>query len=78
MTEKIYNVLDGIQRRGCDNSEWGLLQDEKTQEYFGETKEPEFEMRGKWIYLYGELPFAEEPDKVITLDYDIVNLWKID
>lgn len=51
MTEKVFRLIDAINRSGVDNSQWGVIADcEDTKREFGTTEVRRLE--GKWLYLY--------------------------
>ena len=51
MNAKTFKVIDGINREGLDNSQWGMCHDvESTKLYFG--SDEDIELRGQFVYVY--------------------------
>lgn len=48
--DKIYNVIDLINRYAQTNSFWGVCKDVNTKDHFGATEE--LNLDGKYLYLY--------------------------
>lgn len=53
MTDKVFNLLDAVNRSGIDNGYWGVIRDcDDTKTEFGTTKV--YRLAGKWLYVYTE------------------------
>ena len=48
--DKLYHLLDSINRSGIDNGTWGLCQDPHTKSYFGSKED--LHLKGSFLYLY--------------------------
>lgn len=50
MKQRLFNLLDKINRHGIDNSKWGLVQDiPSTRIHFG--SKVDIELNGQWLYI---------------------------
>lgn len=77
MTDKVFKVIDAINRSGIDNGNWGVKDGcEDTKAEFGTAKVHRLE--GKWLYAYTDNEGYNEiagwspsavPDFVSTLEY---------
>lgn len=66
MMDKVFRLLDAINRSGIDNGQWGVKEDvPDTRAQFGTTKV--YRLEGKWLFVYtdndGHDPIADwSPD----------------
>lgn len=82
ISDKVYRLLDAINRNGWDNTLWGLIEDQ-TSLFFGASWNYK-EYNGKWLYLYSRSDIIDwngipiECDDIIANeDGDVWRLFKL-
>lgn len=79
ISDKVFRLLDAINRNGWDNSLWGLIQDETSLFFSAYSNYKEF--NGKWLYVYSQYDVLDCSGEPIESDATIENLigdcWKL-